>query len=128
MYKLNDEQEMILQVVREIASEKIAPRAAEIDAKGEFPWDILKTLVDADLLMLTVSPEYGGMSQGLLFCCMVIEELCKACASSGMILMIQSLAEIPIELAGSEEQKRRILPKMAAGEWLGAFALTEPQA
>ncbi len=128
MYKLNDEQEMILQVVREIANEKITPRAAEIDEKGEFPWDILKVLVDADILMLAVSPEYGGMSQGLLFCCMAIEELCKACASSGMLLMIQSLAEIPIELAGNEEQKRRILPKMAAGEWLGAFALTEPQA
>jgi len=128
MYTLTEDQEMILSVVREIAREKIAPRAAEIDERAEYPWDIKKILCDADVLMLAVPQEYGGMSQGLLFQCMVIEELCKACASSGLILMIQGLAELPIELAGNEEQKRRYLPRLATGEWLGALALTEPQA
>jgi len=128
MYTLSEEQRMILDVVREVARERIAPRAMEIDHRGEYPWDIKKALADLDILGLAIPQEYGGTSQGLLFLCMAIEELTKPCASSGLILMIQSLGALPIELAGSPDQKKRYFPRMATGEWLGAFALTEPNA
>lgn len=128
MRQLSEEQKMLLGMVRELAQEKIAPRAAEIDEKGEYPWDIKEALAKLDLLAMPFPEEYGGMGTDLLTVCMVIEEIAKVCASSALIVATQSLGTLPITLAGTPEQKKRYFPKLASGEWLAAFALTEPGA
>jgi len=128
MLQLTDEQKMLLDMVRELAQEKIAPRAAEIDEKAEFPWDIKEELAKLDILGLPIPEKYGGVGGDLLTICMVIEEIAKVCVSSSLILGLQSLGCIPVHLAGNDEQKRRYFPKLAKGEWLIAYALTEPGA
>lgn len=114
--------------VRQIAQEQIAPRAAEIDEQGEYPWDVRKLLGEQDILGLAVSPEYGGTGMGTLMQQLAVEEIAKVCASSALIQMIQELGSLPITLFGSDELKQRVLPKIASGEWSPAFALSEPEA
>jgi alkylation response protein AidB-like acyl-CoA dehydrogenase len=114
--------------IRQIAEEKIAPRAGEIDRTGEYPWDIRKLLSEQDILGLPFSEEYGGTGTGTLMQQMAVEEIARACASSALILMIQELGSLPIQLFGSEEQKQKWLPRLATGEISPAFALSEPEA
>jgi alkylation response protein AidB-like acyl-CoA dehydrogenase len=114
--------------IRQIARERIAPRAAEIDAKGEYPWDVRKLLGENDILALPFEEEYGGTGTGTLMLQMAVEEIAKVCASSALILMVQELGTLPIQLFGTEEQKQRWLPRCATGEWSPAFALSEPEA
>ncbi|HEX6390350.1 MAG TPA: acyl-CoA dehydrogenase family protein [Solirubrobacteraceae bacterium] len=114
--------------IRQIAEEKIAPRAGEIDRTGEYPWDIRKLLGEQDILGLPFSTEYGGTGTGTLMLQMAVEEIARACASSALILMIQELGSLPIALFGSEEQKQKWLPRLATGEISPAFALSEPEA
>jgi alkylation response protein AidB-like acyl-CoA dehydrogenase len=114
--------------IRQIAAERIAPRAAEIDETGEYPWDIRRLLAENDILALPFSEEYGGTGTGTLMLQMAVEEIAKACASSALILMIQELGTLPIQLFGSDELKQRFLPRCATGEWSPAFALSEPEA
>ncbi len=116
---------MILAVVRELVVEKVAPRAAEIDATGEFPWDIKELFAENDLLGIPIPAEYGGLGGTFLTYVKVVEEIAKACASSALIVAVQELGMLPIVIGGSEEQKRRFLPKIASGEHLVAYALTE---
>lgn len=128
MRELNEEQRMLLDMVREVAQEKIAPRAAAIDQAGEYPWDIKDALAKLDLLALPFPEEYGGTGTDLLTICMVIEEIAKVCATSSLIIATQSLGSLPISLAGTPEQKNRYFPRLASGEWVAAFGLTEPGA
>jgi alkylation response protein AidB-like acyl-CoA dehydrogenase len=114
--------------VRQIAQERIAPRAAEIDRTGEYPWDVRELLAEHDILGLPFAEEYGGTGTGHLMVNLAVEEIAKVCASSALILMVQELGSLPIALFGSEEQKQRFLPKCASGEWSPAFALSEPEA
>ncbi|UGS34893.1 acyl-CoA dehydrogenase family protein [Capillimicrobium parvum] len=114
--------------IRQIVVERIAPRAAEIDASGEYPWDVRRLLAEQDVLGLPFAEEYGGTGTGTLMLQMAVEEIAKACASSALILMIQELGTLPIALYGSDELKARVLPKCASGEWSPAFALSEPEA
>jgi acyl-CoA dehydrogenase len=114
--------------IRQIARERIAPRAAEIDAKAEYPWDVRKLLAENDVLALPFETEYGGTGTGTLMLQMGVEEIARVCASSALILMVQELGTLPIQLFGSDEQKQRFLPKCATGEWSPAFALSEPEA
>ncbi|MGO9902072.1 MAG: acyl-CoA dehydrogenase family protein [Solirubrobacteraceae bacterium] len=114
--------------IRQIAVEQIAPRAAEIDEKAEYPHDLRKLLSEQDILGLPFDSEYGGTGTGTLMLNMAIEEISKACASTALILMVQELGTLPIKLFGSEELKQRFLPKCASGEWSPAFALSEPDA
>jgi len=114
--------------VRQIAQEKIAPRAAEIDEKAEYPWDIRKELAEHDILALPFPEEYGGTGTGVLMLNMAIEELAKADASCALMLMVQDLGTLPIQLFGSDELKERFLPGCASGERSPAFALSEPEA
>jgi alkylation response protein AidB-like acyl-CoA dehydrogenase len=114
--------------IRQIARERIAPRAAEIDEKAEYPHDLRQLLSEQDILGLPFDTEYGGTGTGTLMLNMAIEELAKACASTALILMIQELGTLPIKLFGSEDQKQRFLPRCATGEWSPAFALSEPDA
>src|SRR5437899_2816601 len=123
---LNDEQREIRELVRTIAREKIAPRAAEIDKTAEFPWDVVEAFRDNELFGVLYDEEYGGIGESSLMTLVMIEELSKVCATSGLIIAAQELGSLGIKLAGSEDQKRRFLPKLASGEWLAAYALTEP--
>jgi alkylation response protein AidB-like acyl-CoA dehydrogenase len=112
--------------IRQIVAERVAPRAAEIDAKAEYPWDIRRLFAEHDLLGLPFPERYGGT--GTLMLNIAVEEVARACASSALILMIQELGTLPIQLFGSEELKQRFLPRCATGEWSPAFALSEPEA
>ncbi|MFY9739610.1 MAG: acyl-CoA dehydrogenase family protein, partial [Candidatus Cybelea sp.] len=121
----NDEEAMILEMVRELVAEKIAPRAAEIDASGEFPWDVKELFAQNDLLGIPIPSEYGGLGGTFATYVKVVEEIAKACASSALIVAVQELGMLPIMIGGNEEQKRRLLPKIASGEHIVAYALTE---
>src|SRR5881397_2667217 len=114
--------------IRQIARERIAPRAAEIDEKAEYPHDLRELLGEQDILGLPFETEYGGTGTGALMLNMAVEEIAKACASTALILMVQELGTLPIRLFGSEELKQRVLPRCASGEWSPAFALSEPDA
>ena len=119
-----DEREL-LALVRVLARERIAPRAAEIDASHEFPWDVVELYRENDLFGLFVPEEFGGLGTGALLALMAIEEVAKVCATSSLILAVQELGSLGLKLAGSDEQKQRWLPLLASGEVLGAYALTE---
>jgi alkylation response protein AidB-like acyl-CoA dehydrogenase len=127
-YALTDDQLEFRDTIRQIVAERVAPRAAEIDAKAEYPWDIRKLFAEQDLLGLPFPEEYGGTGTGTLMLNVAIEEVARACASSALILMIQELGTLPIQLFGTEELKQRFLPRCASGEWSPAFALSEPEA
>jgi alkylation response protein AidB-like acyl-CoA dehydrogenase len=114
--------------IRQIAKERIAPRAAEIDETAEYPHDLRKLLAEQDVLGLPFEEEHGGTGTGTLMLNMAVEEIAKACASTALILMIQELGTLPIRLFGSEELQGRFLPRCATGEWTPAFALSEPEA
>jgi len=123
---LTDEQREIRDLVRDLARERVAPRAAEIDKKGEFPWDMVELFREHELFGLPYEEAYGGTGTGALMVLVAVEELSKVCATTGLILAVQELGSLGIKLAGTEEQKQRFLPRLATGEWLAAYALTEP--
>jgi alkylation response protein AidB-like acyl-CoA dehydrogenase len=127
-YRLTDDQAALRDAVRILADERIAPRAAEIDRTAEFPWDIKELLASHDVLSLPFPEEYGGLGGDLLTVCLAIEQISRACATSGLILAVQELASLPLLLAGTAEQKQRWFPDLAAGRTLIAFALTEAEA
>jgi alkylation response protein AidB-like acyl-CoA dehydrogenase len=115
-------------LIRQLAREQIAPRAAEIDERAEYPDDLRRLLAEQDVLGLPFEIEHGGTGTGTLMLNMAVEEIAKACASTALILMIQDLGTLPIKLFGSDELKERFLPRCASGEWSPAFALSEPEA
>src|ERR671938_703279 len=123
---LTDEQREIRDLIRTLARERVAPRAAEIDKSAEFPWDMVELMRDHELLALPFDEAYGGTGTGALMVLVAIEELSKACATTGLILAVQELGSLGLKLAGDDEQKQRYLPRLASGEWLCAYALTEP--
>ncbi|HEU4759027.1 MAG TPA: acyl-CoA dehydrogenase family protein [Dehalococcoidia bacterium] len=127
-YELTDAHKLIRDAARRIAREKVALRAAELDETGEYPHDLLAVFREAGLLGLTIPSEYGGSGAGFLALALAVEEVAKYCNSSALILLLSALSTQPINLGGSEEQKRQWLPKSAAGEIKGAFCLTEPNA
>jgi len=127
-YSLTQDQLDFRDTIRQIVRERVAPRAAEIDAKAEYPWDIRRLFAEQDLLGLPFDTEHGGTGTGTLMLNVAVEEIARACASSALILMIQELGTLPIKLFGSEELKQRFLPRCASGEWTPAFALSEPEA
>jgi len=123
---LTEEQREIRELVRTVAFERIAARAAEIDRTAEFPWDVVELFRENDLFGIMFDEVYGGIGESSLMTLVTVEELSKVCATSGLIIAVQELGSLGIKLAGTEEQKRRFLPKLASGEWLAAYALTEP--
>jgi alkylation response protein AidB-like acyl-CoA dehydrogenase len=128
-YRLTEDQLMLRDAVRVLADEQIAKRAAEIDRSGEFPHDVKDLLAAQDILALPFPETYGGVGAGdLLTVCLAIEQISRVCATSGLILAVQELGALPILLAGTDEQKQRWLPDLAAGRRLIAFALTEAEA
>ena len=128
MYQLNEDQNMFVGQVRRMVNEKVAPRAADIDKKGEFPWDLKKIFQDMGLLGLSVPEEYGGFHRGHLYVCLAVEEIARACVSSSLIVQVQSLGWEPILIGGNAEQKKKYGPSIASGGKMAAFGLTEPGA
>ena len=127
-YELSDAHKLIRDTARRVAREKVAPRAAEMDESGEYPEDVFAAYRDVGLLGLSIPEEYGGSGAGFLALALAVEEIAKYCNSSALILLLSALSTQPINLGGSEEQKRQWLPRSAAGEIRGAFCLTEPNA
>jgi len=127
-YFLDEEQEMIRDLVKQIAQEKVTPVAAELDEKGEFPWELMRLFAESDLFALFVPEEYKGLGKGVLDLCIVVEELSKACAGVSVTYAASALGTYPIILFGSEAQKKKYLPAIAKGEKLTSFALTESDA
>jgi alkylation response protein AidB-like acyl-CoA dehydrogenase len=122
---LSEDEQALIEAIREIALERVAPRAAEIDHTGEFPWDMKELLAQQDILAMPFPGEYGGIGASELAIVMAIEELSRHCATTALLLAVQQLGSLPILLVGNEEQKRKYLPKLASGEWMAAFGLTE---
>jgi alkylation response protein AidB-like acyl-CoA dehydrogenase len=129
-YGFTEYQTAIRDLSREIAEKEIRPIAAEYDREAKFPWPVVKILAETDLFRVYIEDEYGGISDGSPIMNMVIvtEELSKACGGVALSFAGTALGTLPIILSGSEEQKKRWLPDIAAGRKLAAFALTEPQA
>src|SRR5215217_6305586 len=127
-YALTEEQIDFRDAIRKMVAARVAPRAAEIDAKAEYPWDLRRLFADHDLFGLPFGEQYGGTGTGTLMLNVAVEEVARACASSALMLMVQELGTLPIQLFGSEELKQRFLPRCASGEWTPAFALSEPEA
>jgi alkylation response protein AidB-like acyl-CoA dehydrogenase len=127
-FKLNDDQIMLRDTIRRIAQEQFASKASEIDASERFPWDNFEILRDNGLLGINVSEEYGGAGAGQLALLLVLEETARVCASTSVILTNQGLSSEPLMIAGTEEQKKTFLYRLASGETPGAMAITEPNA
>jgi alkylation response protein AidB-like acyl-CoA dehydrogenase len=124
--QLTEEQLAIRETIRELVQDKVAPRAAEIDEKAEYPKDVERVFAENGVLAIPFPEEYGGISGSSVTICMGVEEIAKACAASSLILAVQALGSYPILVAGSEEQKRRLCPPLASGEKVAAYALSEP--
>lgn len=127
-YFLNEEQIMIRDLARQIAVEKIVPVRAELDEQNKFPWEIMKAIAQADLFGLFIPEEYGGLGKKSLELCIAVEELSKACVGVSTTYAANALGTYPLLLFGSEEQKKKYLPDIAAGKRLVAFGLTEANA
>jgi len=128
-FQLTEEQRLFRRMVREFAEQEIAPRAEEIDATDEFPWDIFRKMGQVGLLGLPIAEKYGGSGSGYVNQAIALEEIARASGAMAIVLDAHtSLCCEPIHLFGSEEQKRKYLVPLARGEKVGAFGLTEPQA
>lgn len=127
-YFLSEEQIMIRDLARQIAEEKIVPVRAELDETGKFPWDIMKVLAQSDLFGLFIPEEYGGLGKGCFELCIAVEELSRACLGVSTTYAANALGTYPLLLFGSNDQKKKYLPDIAAGKRLVAFGLTEANA
>ncbi len=114
--------------VRRLAREKVAPRAREIDTTGQYPVDIFDAFRDAGLLGLCIPEEYGGSGAGVLGLSIAIEEVARYSSAAALMLLLTRLPTGPVMIAGSDDQRRRYLPGIAAGSQRAAFGLSEPQA
>ncbi len=124
-YFLTEEQQMIVDLARQIAQEKIIPVRARLDETEEFPWDIMKDLAQADLFGLYIPEEYGGFGGGCFENCLAVEQLAYGCIAVTTTFAASALGGYPIVMYGSEEQKKKYLPDIASGARLAAFGLTE---
>jgi alkylation response protein AidB-like acyl-CoA dehydrogenase len=125
-FRFSEEQLAIRDSIRELVQDRVAPRAADVDANEEYPKDIERLFAENGILAIPFPEEYGGISGSSVTICMGIEEIAKACTTSSLILAVQSLGSYPILLAGSEEQKKRLCPPLASGDKICAYALSEP--
>jgi alkylation response protein AidB-like acyl-CoA dehydrogenase len=127
-YFLNEDQKMLRDLARKIAEEKVMPVRAELDEKEEFPWEIMRTCAEAGLFGVCIPEEYGGFGGGVFENCLVVEELSRACIGVSVSFAGSGLGAYPILLYGTEDQKGKYLPEIAAGKKLAAFAATEANA
>lgn len=128
-YDLSEEERLIQQTAREFAETEVAPMAAKTDAEGRFPRELVDGLSKLGFMGMLIPEEYGGTGLGNFCLVLALEEINHACASTGVTMSVHnSLATSPIIKFGNEETKKKYLPKMATGEWLGAYALSEADA
>lgn len=127
-YFLSEEQQMMVDLARKIAQEKIKPVREHYDETEEFPWPIVKELAAADLCGVYIPQEYGGFGGGIFSLVLVTEELCKVDGGIALAIAATALGTFPIMIGGNEEQKKKYLPDIASGRKLAAFGLTEPEA
>ena len=124
-FNFSEEQLAIRDTIRELVQDRVAPRAAEIDEREEYPKDIEQLFAENGVLAIPIPEEYGGISGSSVTICMATEEIARACASSSLILAVQALGSYPILVAGTEEQKKRFCAPLAQGR-IAAYALSEP--
>lgn len=127
MNPIEHEREGWRRKAQEVAQKVVAPRAAEVDETGEFPWDIVRTFHDEGFLSLLIPKEYGGMEADITSFCIITEEVARYCASSALLVIVQAVGTMPVVLGGSEEIKKRYLTKIAREKALICFCLTEPE-
>src|SRR3954452_18957008 len=128
LYSLTEEHQLLRKAVRQLAEDKIAPRAAAIDESAEYPWDIHEAIKAADLLALHVPEQYGGAGADRIAHSIVVEEIARVCASSSLIVAGNKLGTMGLILSGSEDLKKRYLPLVALGEATFSYALSEREA
>lgn len=127
-YDLTEEQRMLQDMVRRLAKEQVEPGAAKRDSEGKFDWEMVHLLRENGLIGVDFPEAYEGAGAGMLALAITVEELSRVDAACGLVPAVQELGSLPIILAGSEAQKQQFLPKLASGEHLAAFGLTEPAA
>src|SRR4051794_41684628 len=126
MWQLTDEQKALREEIRDVVRAQIQPRAREIDENCEYPRDLYEVMSNEGLLNLSIPPAYGGRCESDVSWCAYVEELAKVSGTVSLMAAYVKLVSLPIMLAGTEEQKQRVIPKLITGERLGSFALTEP--
>ncbi len=128
-FNLTDREELFLQMIKSFAENEIAPIAAEIDEEERFPVETVEKMGKIGIMGIPVPKQYGGQEGNNMLYSMAVEEISKACATTGVVVSAHtSLCVAPILENGTEEQKMKYLPKLCSGEWIGAFGLTEPNA
>src|SRR5436853_1043912 len=128
-FELNKEQERIQTLARKFAQQEVASIAREADEKGQFPLHLVKRMGELGFLAGPIDPKYGGSGMDYVSYALLCEELGRADSSvRGFLTVHASLVSLCIQEWGTEEQKRRYLPRLASGEWIGCYALTEPDA
>jgi butyryl-CoA dehydrogenase len=127
-YFLTEEQQMIVDIARQIADEKIIPQRAELDEKDEYPHDILDAVAAADLFGIYIPEEYGGFGGGCFEIVLALEQFGRGCVAVATSFAASALGAYPILIAGSEEMKQKYMPQVASGKMRAAFALTEANA
>ncbi len=128
-FNLSKTEELFLQMIREFAEKEVKPLAAEIDEQERFPVETVEKMGKIGLMGIPIPKQYGGAGGTNMMYGMAVEELSRVCGTTGVVLSAHtSLCAAPILENGTEEQKMKYLPKLASGEWVGAFGLTEPNA
>lgn len=128
-FSLSKTEELFLQMIREFAEKEVKPLAAEVDEEERFPLETIEKMAKTGLMGIPVPVKYGGAGGTNLMYGMAVEELSRVCGTTGVVLSAHtSLCCAPIMENGTEEQKMKYLPRLASGEWIGAFGLTEPNA
>ena len=127
-FSLDEEQREFRKHLRQFCEDKIAPRAAEVDRTAEYPWDNFKECVSMELPALGIPEEYGGAGADHVTQAVMVEELSRVCASTSLMMLISKLGMIPVINWGSEEMKRKYLPRVASGEGQASYCLSEPDA
>ena len=127
-FSLSEEHQALRDAVRDLVVDKVAPRAAEVDETGEFPWDVYEALKDARFHAIHIPEEYGGEGGDALAACLVIEEVARGCASSSLIPAVNKLGTMPLIVGGDETLLKTYLPKVASGEAMFSYALSEREA
>ncbi len=127
-FALPEEHQALREAVRELVDDKIVPRAAEIDETSEFPWDVYEALKSSGFHAIHIPEEYGGEGGDALAACLVIEEVSRGCASSGLIPAVNKLGTLPLMLSASDVLLKTYLPEVASGEAMFSYALSEREA
>ena len=125
-FEFSADQLAIRETIRDLVRDRVVPRAAEIDQKSEYPRDIQKLFAENGILGIPFPEEYGGVSGSSVTICMGVEEIAKGDATCSLLLAVQALGSYPILLAGTEEQKKRLCPPLASGEYMACYGLSEP--